>query len=402
MYIDSILDRESLSLVEASRDGSRHVYFKGISELHNLVNFESIDRFLNVKEGQLHEFVRVHGGSGETVIPSSTRFSTKSQKATISQAYLSGSTVLVSKLEVSEPQIAGICRELEARWGGKSTAKAFATMAGNDGFATHLDVEAALIVQLSGNKRWKLYEQMMRYPLHLMNRDITRDPSLRQVDEITLNPGDVLFIPPGVPHSASCSTEHSLHVTITVSAFTCADLINFLAVAHSQDTEALRAHIYLNDDHLVAFAEKGISRFIEQLSNVDVRKLAATYARAVNAARQDHDDRSLTDISKLNVIDCDTLVFRNKQNLTTCVDGGDKIFLYLSGTISPDKSLIPKPAHLNLPASAAEELHHLINMEGGVLVRDIPGKLDSSSKVLLVRELVKHRILTMSIGRQVN
>lgn len=400
MYIDYILDPESLSLIEASRHSGRHAYLPNTSRLHNFLSLANIDNFLNAKEGQLHEFVRVHRGGEETVISSSTRFSSKLQKATIADAYRKGSTLLVSRLERSEPILGGICRELEARWGGKSTARAFTTIAANDGFSTHFDIEPAIIVQLEGSKHWKLYEQLIKYPLHVMNRDIRNDTSLSLVEELTLHPGDILFIPGGVPHSASCANEHSLHLAITVSAFTAADFINFLATGHSQDTEILRTPIYLDDERAIDIVAQGIRRFIEQLSDVDARRLTNNYVRSFNASRHDHNDHSIADISQVDSINGDTIVFRNAQNLVTYVEGADKVLVYPSGTVAEGKSLIPKAAHLSLPLSVAQELRHLNAMEDGVRVRDIPGQLDESSKVLLVRELIRHRILTLRCNKQ--
>ncbi|KAI5754505.1 hypothetical protein M8J77_009085 [Diaphorina citri] len=87
------------------------------------------------------------------------------------------------------------------------------------GFAPHYDDIEAFILQLEGKKKWKVYlprmvdEYLPRYSSPNFSQEEIGTPILT----VTLEPGDLLYLPRGYIHQASTVTnEHSLHVTISV------------------------------------------------------------------------------------------------------------------------------------------------------------------------------------------
>jgi quercetin dioxygenase-like cupin family protein len=97
------------------------------------------------------------------------------------------------------------------RFAAKSEVVAFLTPAGQRG-ATHSDPTDVYIIHLEGTKRWQVWETPdVRRP----GDDKNSFPSLPDpVLEVSLQPGDVLYIPHNTPHSASAEGSVSLHLTV--------------------------------------------------------------------------------------------------------------------------------------------------------------------------------------------
>ena len=97
------------------------------------------------------------------------------------------------------------------RFAAKSEVVAFLTPAGQRG-ATHSDPTDVYVIQLEGTKRWQIWPTpQVRRP----GDDKDSFPSLPDpVLDLSLQPGDVLYIPHNTPHRASAEGSVSLYVTV--------------------------------------------------------------------------------------------------------------------------------------------------------------------------------------------
>jgi lysine-specific demethylase/histidyl-hydroxylase NO66 len=87
------------------------------------------------------------------------------------------------------------------------------------GFAPHYDDIEAFCMQLEGTKRWKVYEPTFKLP-RASSEDFTTEEmkEMEPVMDVTLEPGDILYMPRGWIHQACTlkhSDEHSLHLTVS-------------------------------------------------------------------------------------------------------------------------------------------------------------------------------------------
>ena len=89
----------------------------------------------------------------------------------------------------------------------------------SQGFAPHHDDIDAFVVQLEGEKRWRVYEPFPDDARpRTSSRNFTQDEvaTLRVVFDDVLREGDVLYLPRGFVHQAECSaTTHSVHATVS-------------------------------------------------------------------------------------------------------------------------------------------------------------------------------------------
>jgi len=109
---------------------------------------------------------------------------------------------------------------LESYWNCCIGCNAYLTPAGTQGFAPHWDDIDAFVLQLEGQKRWKLYSSVDS--THVLPRYSSKDFDLSELGDVTfdqvLQPGDLLYLPRGVIHEAqSLPDEDSLHITISAN-----------------------------------------------------------------------------------------------------------------------------------------------------------------------------------------
>lgn len=100
------------------------------------------------------------------------------------------------------------------------------------GSGVHFDCQHVFFLQVSGKKHWKIGASPA-WPNAMVNADSAslKKRSTRQLldriglsiplpeqttfEDLTLAPGDVLYLPPGVWHDGSTTDSHSLHYTLT-------------------------------------------------------------------------------------------------------------------------------------------------------------------------------------------
>ena len=121
----------------------------------------------------------------------------------------------------------------------------------SQGFAPHFDDIEAFCLQLQGSKRWKVYEPTLKLP-RASSEDFTAKEveGLTQVMDVTLEEGDLLYMPRGWIHQACTlndKSEHSLHLTVSaMQQWAWVDLLDMImpealdAAAMSETSSSLR------------------------------------------------------------------------------------------------------------------------------------------------------------------
>jgi hypothetical protein len=119
------------------------------------------------------------------------------------------------------PELQTLIAGLESHFGCNTGCNAYLTPADTQGFAPHFDDIDAIILQVSGKKRWRLYAPTS--PHHILPRHSSKDFKQDELGECifdkVLMPGDLLYMPRGAIHQAEtpedCKAGHSLHLTLS-------------------------------------------------------------------------------------------------------------------------------------------------------------------------------------------
>lgn len=139
-------------------------------------------------------------------------------------AYLDGCSVVLNHADWTSPWIAALCEDLQRSF-PHSYANVYITPPGSQAVSAHADDRDVIIIQVSGQKDWKVYSKVpvpLPYPREQVGKEglevpaeVLEGPSLI---ETTLHPGDALYMPRGYVHEARANeSSFSFHVTIALA-----------------------------------------------------------------------------------------------------------------------------------------------------------------------------------------
>ncbi len=213
--------------------------------------------------------------------------------------FAAGSTLVLQGLHRSWAPITAFSQQLAAELGHPVQANAYVTPPQNTGFSDHYDVHDVFVVQIQGEKRWRIREPVRRSPLRdepwtdhrlAVERAALTAPLL----EVTLAPGDSLYLPRGYLHAATALGEVSTHITFGVHSWTAHHLVADLAtraVRRASEDQLVRrslpAYLDLTDSRqLTAEVELVRAALKAAIDEVSAEELVGLLAdRAQNSQR---------------------------------------------------------------------------------------------------------------------
>ena len=133
-------------------------------------------------------------------------------KSVVDEHVRAGASVVLEGLDILDPAINAFAAELDAGLPcSLVNSAAFFSQRGNEAYRGHLDTDDVLVVQLSGEKRWRLFERQAsrRFDMY----DLTPAQMGMQIAEIVVHPGDAMYVRSSVPHICETVDSHSLHMS---------------------------------------------------------------------------------------------------------------------------------------------------------------------------------------------
>ena len=141
-------------------------------------------------------------------------------------AYLDGCSIIVNHADFHHQKIAGLCDNLQQTF-PHAYANAYLTPASSHAVKAHADDRDVLVIQVFGKKKWKVYENVpIQYPFtkeqvgkygNKVDSTVLDGGLCFNNKEMVLSPGDVLYLPRGYVHEASCEDEPSFHITVALA-----------------------------------------------------------------------------------------------------------------------------------------------------------------------------------------
>ena len=132
-------------------------------------------------------------------------------------AFDDGATIVLQALHHNWLPLARFCRALEAELGHPVQANSYYTPRRSQGFAVHHDTHDVFVLQVAGEKHWRVYDPLLELPLKHQRCSSSLGEPGRPVLELTLRAGDTLYLPRGWLHDALTSDTDSLHITVGVN-----------------------------------------------------------------------------------------------------------------------------------------------------------------------------------------
>ncbi len=151
-----------------------------------------------------------------------------------------GASLIAGDVQGLTPELRAISRTLSETFAGLVGANVYCSFGGVQAFDTHFDLHHVFAVQVEGQKVWRLYQNRADAPMSLPeDSDEARRWFARTrgalMQEVVMNPGDVLYLPRGWYHDALATEGASLHVTFSVTPLYGRVLFGLLESAAMQD-----------------------------------------------------------------------------------------------------------------------------------------------------------------------
>ncbi|RXZ72369.1 cupin domain-containing protein [Agromyces albus] len=298
--------------------------------------------------------------------------------------FAAGATIVLQGLHRLWPPIIDFTRELVDDLGHPAQVNAYVTPPSSQGFDPHYDTHDVFVLQISGEKHWRIHAPVLVDPLRsqpwdqhraAVARAATHDP----VIDVVLRPGDALYLPRGWIHSATALGSTSVHLTVGMSAYTRADLVDAL-LSQVGDNAALRASLPLGLDlrdpeALAPIVEQTVQALIETLQQTDASQPTATLSSRFDAATRAEPVAPLATLEALATLDASTPV-RWRESLSVHIT-----------TVEDRVRIVARTKTLSLPIEAEQAVRRLAAGDV-VTARELPG-LDAESAAVVVRRLVR-------------
>ena len=217
--------------------------------------------------------------------------------------FRAGKTLIHNELNLTRPNLRALARSMTDWLATKSEVVAFLSPAGQQGASVHGDPTDVYIIQLEGTKRWQVWPtpQVRRAgDLKYSFADLP-DPVL----DVSLQPGDVIYIPHNTPHCARAEGHVSLHLTVVAGPRMWSEHLLSLVRDVLHDGAEFWDTPYLDDpsrDQAAAMTEK-IEGLIDRLREVDTSaeiERARADGRAYRGVRQGQFFQEMAAIDDIN------------------------------------------------------------------------------------------------------
>jgi hypothetical protein len=306
--------------------------------------------------------------------------------------FADGSTVVLQGLHRLWPPLIEFADQLAADLGHPTQVNAYITPPSSRGFSAHYDVHDVFVLQVAGEKHWRIHEPVMADPLRTQPwndraAEVAAAAEGEPVIDAVLRPGDALYLPRGYLHSAVALGAISAHLTIGVHPVTrwsaaeaALDLVRTLAADDPELRRSLPLGVDLGDPSSigddVAVVVAGLRDWLDRLDPAEVadrvraRAWAQVRPEPVAPLAQSMASAALTGDSVLRL--------RRRLRVALRDAEGDRVALVAG-----------RRTH-EFPGSVRAALGELL-AAGELKVADLPG-LDAADQLTLAKRLVTDAI----------
>lgn len=141
-----------------------------------------------------------------------------------------GRSVRILSAQKSMPKLQHFCAAISRDLQFPVNANVYITPPSSTALDVHYDTHDVLVLQVSGAKRWRLYDMPIVRPGASQPFDRQAYEMVEPTRTFELSPGDLLYIPRGLVHQAESFDTTSVHVSVGLHYKVAHDLIAALAV----------------------------------------------------------------------------------------------------------------------------------------------------------------------------
>ncbi len=302
--------------------------------------------------------------------------------------FAAGATIVLQGLHRLWPPIIDFTRELVADIGHPAQVNAYVTPPSSQGFSPHYDTHDVFVLQVAGEKHWVIHEPVLDNPLASqpwgeVGAEVAERAKGEPAIDAVLRPGDALYLPRGWIHSATALGDTSVHLTVGMSAYTGADVIDAL-LGVIRDVPDLRASLPLGVDltdagQLEEVVTRTVARLTEALAGADAGAVSRALSSRFERSVRPEPVAPLAAVAAAAALTAETVVRWRAGVRVRLEDAGERVRIVTPGVT------------LGLPVEARAALEALAQGRP-VTVGQLPG-VDADSAVVVVRRLLREGLV---------
>ena len=134
-----------------------------------------------------------------------------------------GASIILNDIEKYNSKLLNISDELQKLTQGRCQGNLYFSMASHKAFGPHFDLHDVFAIHFEGEKVWNIYENIevapINHPFFSFRPEERVSRAGKLIDQVTLKPGDLLYIPRGQYHDALASKNGAIHIAFGLTYF---------------------------------------------------------------------------------------------------------------------------------------------------------------------------------------
>ena len=311
------------------------------------------------------------------------------------ELFLDGHTVVLQGLHRLWPPLIEFAGALTTELGHPVQVNAYITPASSQGFSAHYDVHDVFVLQVAGEKRWRISEPVHPAPLRDQpwtdrRAEVAARAQEEPVLDTVLTPGDALYLPRGYLHAAEALGGVSCHLTIGVHPVTRHAVLETLLGIVADEPElrtSLPMGIDVGDPAAVETdVQATIAALTERLRSVTAADVAGRLGTRLVDSNRPAPVGPLEQAAALDRLDVGSVLVVRGHLRHVITTEADTVVVRL-----PDRTL-------TLPAATGKAVRALLDGER-LRVGDLPG-LEQQDALDLARRLVREAVVVVAVEEQ--
>ncbi len=298
------------------------------------------------------------------------------------EAYDSGYTVILNRIESRSAVLGALCRRLEEDLNHRVGANLYLTPAGTQGANPHIDSHDVLLVQIHGSKTWRVSAESIKR--NRAGADPGQRIELGEHDEWTLVEGDALYIPHGFVHAGVTHDTSSLHITFGFNVLTWADLLTETLDRIASSSEELQRPLPLGhlgkpiDENTVTMLQ---NQLISALTKEELRAAQLSLGSKL-LARHTSSTGHFPSLDAVAALDLETRVGRGFEGPHRFRVAEERLTCEFPGNF------------VTVPASLAPALRYALSRPT-FRVGELPGGLSERQRIDFIARLIRDGLLAV-------
>ena len=182
-----------------------------------------------------------------------------------------GASIILNDIQRHNINLMKFSNELQKVTNGRCQANLYFSMASHQAFGPHFDLHDVFAVHFEGEKVWNIYENIEKNPINhpsfKFSDEQRRKRAGKIIDQVTLRPGDLLYIPRGQYHDALASKNGAVHIAFGLSYFKSIDIMTTLWQKFILN-DYMRSDIKINaDEKEIKLSLKKLSAELDKILN---------------------------------------------------------------------------------------------------------------------------------------